>query len=249
MFVDGKGNEINGWSAAVIRIQRVHERRRWVTRDLGPMTWADGFDYKGKKRPHLHVLVLITGLEEYGPFVLTMKGSAEMKWFGAGMFKGEGVEEEIRATFIASANRIVAQARKAAGKKKSKKGYHYMAFSVPVGVKWVTTGKGKTEKTAPEFVEVGLGDDTTMVIVPNVVPDEEAELSNQMDAEQLAPFMAAKDAYYKAIEVFEDFKEWKAAWDDIEAVKQSAEDDAHEEEADSVGMEETDAVELDDLDL
>jgi len=237
---------VEGFSAKTIDVRILYMRRRWLKKgdERGAVTWGEGFDLREQGvglRSHMQVLVLVKGLESYGPFILTMKGSAQMAFSSAGMWRGSGILDTVRSTLLASANKLAAR---------KGKGFHYMAVYAPVGVEFVEKGKGKKKEVAPNFIEMGRGDDTTFLVVPTVVWPADVEPGHEMSADELSPFFQPQDTYSQAIELYKDAetKSWAEEWDNAETV----DGEHHEEPAaveDEAEEEEEPATPFDDDDL
>jgi hypothetical protein len=227
-----KAGKVEGWSIRTLEARLIRSRRRWIKtgNESGALTWNAGFDFRqegGKARAHLQVIALPRGLEKYGPFTLTMKGSAQMAWYGVGAWRGEGVLESIRSTLVASGNKLA---------NSKGKGFHYMAFYAPIGVTYIEEGKGKSKQTVPNFIEMGQGSDTTFVVVPSVVYPDDFDAGPEMTAEHVAPFMQPRETYAQATELFAEYEDWSKEWDDEDGVG-SNDEPAHTDDAEEVKAE------------
>ena len=145
-------------------------------------------------------LVLIKGLEESGPFVLTLKGSGAMAF--ESFRDKDAVLSRFANTVIRAANAASDAAAKKAGNGGGKR-WPYRAF-------WLPVGAARDEKGAPIYVEVGKGSNTTNVVLPAALglPDK----PEQVD---LKRFYVGGDLLTRVNELYDASAEWRAAWENI----------------------------------
>ena len=191
-------------------ISVIAERRRWeVAADNGPRQVFPWDKYDAAKAaapvggsPHgrNQYLVLVKGLEEAGPFVLTMKGAAS-KAFES--FRDQGaVLSRFANTVIRAANAASDAAAKKANKAGGKK-WAYRAF-------WLPLGAARDAKGEPVYTEVGKPPKTSKLVLPIALglPDK----AEQVD---LKRFYVGNDLLTKVNELYDASADWRGAWDNI----------------------------------
>ena len=160
------GADEDGYWKREAALSIIAERKRWeVAPDNGPrqvFPW-DKFDAakaagNGSKTPHgrNQYLVLVKGLEEIGPFVLTLKGA------GAQAFESYRDANAVLSRFANTVIRAANAASDAAAKQANKSGgkrWPYRAF-------WLPVGAVRDEKGNPIYKEVGKAPNTTNVVLP-----------------------------------------------------------------------------------
>jgi hypothetical protein len=192
------GSELAGLYAQQMTFSVINMRKRWRATD-GQRTayFAWGWDeYEkavaeyGRATSQIHVQVMIKGLEEFSPFVITMSGSAAMAFEGSR--KSAGVLTRFQATVVAAANAAT-------------RGYRwpYRAF-------WLTVAAATDGKGRPQFTEVGKGKNTTHVVLPVAVG-----LPGDLKGVDLDQFALDKAQFLQAQALFGESMDWKAAWDNI----------------------------------
>jgi hypothetical protein len=187
----------------------IAERRRWeVVATNGPrqvFPW-DKYDAakeaaNGKKaHGRNQYLVIVKGLEEAGPFVLTMKGAAS-KAFES--FRDQNaVLSRFSNTVIRAANAASDAAAKKVNKPAGKK-WAYRAF-------WLPVGAARDEKGEPIYTEVGKAPETSKLVLPVALglPDK----AEQVDIKR---FFVGKDLLTVVNDIYEATADWRGAWDNI----------------------------------
>ena len=193
------GSETEGFYAPSISFSNIRDRKRWeVTtgskRYLYSWTDYDEAIKTGRASGRTHMLVLIKGLEDKGPFTLTLKGIAAMAVEGTRQQAG-ALQQFVR-TVIRRANDDLKKA-------KVNKRLPYRAF-------WLTVGCPIDDKKAPVFTTVGSGEDSSNLSLP--VP---YGLPKKAEEVNLADFYVGQELYEQANKIYDDNEEWANAWASI----------------------------------
>lgn len=174
-LVHRNGASTDGYALRDIEIAVLRLRHRWLAEVKGQVQKFPWKSYdqacaasdKGSATGHTQVAVMIRGLEHYGIFVLTMKGSAGKAWTGI---------------IIDFAKRVVHTADSIVAAKGKKNKFACRAF-------WLKIGPKRKADGAPDFETVGK-DKATSVVTPPVLlgvsekPDE-AEIAKLFVGETL----------------------------------------------------------------
>ncbi len=203
------GQEEEGYWKREAALSIVAERKRWEINpaDGQRQTFAwSGFEKakeaNGGKSPssRTHYLVLVKGLEQVGPFVLTMKGAAGAAF--ESYRDANSVISRFANTVIAAANAASDAAAKSAGKPAGKR-WAYRAF-------WLPVGANRNEKGEPIYKEVGKAPNTTNVVLPIALglPDKAAQV-------ELKRFSVGADLLNVVNALFDSSAEWRTAWENI----------------------------------
>jgi hypothetical protein len=230
----GNGSVVDGFWRREIAVSVVTARKRWeVWSDSGGtevFAWDKYDDAKDAGRPsgRTHALVMVKGLEEAGPFVLTLRGMSAMA------FEGTRSQNGALTLFANTVLKAANAASDAAAKKDGGRGgkrWPYRAFWLPVGADRDAKGK-------PEFTEVGKGKDTSYLVLP--VP---LGLPDKADGVDLGKFYVGAELLGEVNELWTEAEEsWTHAWDTISeedrtiGTSQST-DDADEDDAPAVDEE------------
>jgi hypothetical protein len=218
------------WWKREIAVAVIAQRKRWeVAAETGPrkvFPW-NAFDKAkeaGRPSGRTHFLVLVKGLEEAGPIVLTLKGVAGRAF--EDYRDSKSVITKFSNTVIRAANSASDAAAKKAGKAAGKK-WAYRAF-------WLPTGAARDDKGEPVFTEVGSGKDTKKCCLPIALglPDK----PEQVD---LKRFYVGNDLLAFVNALYDSSVEWRTAWENIKpgttegngeaaAVEERAEKDAED---------------------
>jgi hypothetical protein len=150
-WIHDGGDETEGFWMRDLELSVIHSRKRWEVSDGGRRSnfaWNDYDRAKevGNPASRTHFLVIIKGMEDLGPFVVTLKGSAGMHFEGTRTVSG--ALTHFARTVIAAANKMT---------KKGK--WPYRAF-------WLKVGAARDNAGAPVFTKVGSGDKTSNVVIP-----------------------------------------------------------------------------------
>lgn len=205
-------------------ISIIAERKRWEINENGQrrtFPW-NAFDKakegNGGRNPssRTQYLVLVKGLEDLGPFVLTMKGAAGAAFES---YRDAGsVISRFTNTVIRAANNASDAAAKKANKPAGKR-WAYRAF-------WLPFGAARDEKGAPIYKEVGKAPNTTNVVLPVALglPDKPEQV-------ELKRFYVGNDLLTKVNEIYDTSADWRSAWANmkpgsVEGQPEAAEDHA-----------------------
>ena len=231
------GSEDDVWWKREIAVSIVAQRKRWeVTPETGPrLTFAwNAFDKAkeaGRPSGRTHFLVLVKGMEEAGPFVLTLKGSAGRAF--EDYRDAKSVITKFSNTVIRAANNASDAAAKKAGKPTGKR-WAFRAF-------WLPVGAARDDKGEPVFVEVGSGKETKKCCLPVALglPDK----PEQVD---LKRFYVGNDMLAVVNALHDTSAEWRTAWENIKpgsveggdaaAVEERAEKDAEDAALAATGL-------------
>ena len=206
-FESGASEE--GYWKREAAISVIAERRRWeVAADNGPRQVFPWDKYDAAKAAgngsgahgRNQYLVLVKGLEDLGPFVLTMKGAAS-KAFES--FRDQNaVLSRFANTVIRAANAASDAAAKKQGKAGGKK-WAYRAF-------WLPVGAARDAKGEPIYTEVGKPPKTSKLVLPVALglPDK----PEQVD---LKRFYVGNDLLTKVNELYDASADWRGAWENI----------------------------------
>lgn len=211
-WVHANGDETEGYYTRELELAVIRTRERWEVYTGNTRlnyAWSDFEKAKAEGRPsgRAHHLVVIKGLEELGPFVLTLKGVAGMYFTGTGKVKGALTDFD--RTVLRAAN----DKAKAAGKKGS---FPRRAFWLPVGAQ--RDGKGQ-----PVFTEFGRGNDSSHLVMPVALG-----LPEKAEEVDLNEYYVGSDNLARFSELYTEHEEWANAWDDI---KPGSSDERAEEAA------------------
>jgi len=196
------GSATDGFFRRDIEIALVHMRRRWVatnkaTKETRVFPW-DAYDQAsefGRAAGRTHILVYIRGLEECGPFILTMSSSGGKAFVGSR--KEEGVIGRFKRMVIAPANSL--------NKKRGVKAlWPYRAF-------WLQVGPKRKGDGAPEFDTAGQGTDAVQVTVPVLIGAHE-----KMSEAEIRALFVGRDLLMEMTEQYTATDPWARAWDEIE---------------------------------
>jgi len=226
------GTEEEGYWKRELALSIVAERKRWEIAPNGgqrqTFAWT-GFEKakeaNGGKSPasRTHYLVIVKGLEETGPFVLTMKGAAGAAF--ESYRDANSVISRFANTVIAAANTSSDAAAKKQGKPSGKR-WAYRAF-------WLPVGANRNDKNEPIYKEVGKAPNTTNVVLPVALglPDKAAQVD-------LKRFYVGNDLLAFVNALFDQSSDWRTAWENIKpgaieggdaaAVEERAEKDAED---------------------
>lgn len=211
-WVHDSGDETEGFYARDLELSVINSRKRWeVQAGDGRrynFAWTDYDKAKemGNPSSRTHFLVLAKGMEDLGPLVVTLKGSAGMYFEGTRTVAG--ALTKFSRTVIAAANKLT---------KKGK--WPYRAF-------WLKVGADRTDDGAPNFTKVGSGDKSSNVVIPVAL-----DLPDKPEKVNLNDLYVGDETLALVNEVYTDNAEWAAAWNNIEPGSSDADADKPEEEA------------------
>lgn len=198
------GAEDEGFYRREIAASIIAMRKRWEVADGSlrrSFAWSDYEIAKTIGRPssRTHVLALVKGLEESGPVILTLKGSAAMAF--EGMRQQAGALTQFTATVIQAANKASELAAKKAGQRSAKR-WPYRAFWLPVGAARSANGE-------PIFIEVGRDKSTSRVVLPVALG-----LPARADDVRLGAFYIGNELLARVNDLWAEAEaNWTHAWD------------------------------------
>lgn len=213
-MITRKGDEIEGFWRPELTMSVIVGRKRWVVNQGDTSINFGERDYNtakehGRPTGHHQYVVLLKDAVELGPFCLTLKGNAG-KYFDRGDNKYPGVLAELVRTDIALANQLT---------KKQGLRWPYRAF-------WLTVGPNADAKGEPVFITVGSGTDTSNIIIPRPVG-----MPEKPSMDHLSEVGIERDFLTSTINpIFEDNKEWAAAWNNIKPGSSDTGETDHSEE-------------------
>ncbi len=203
------GEMTEGFFANALKIAVLHYRRSWrifvgdrqqfFTWDQYDEAKAAGALVSTTPTGRLQVLGVIKGLEDIGPMMLTVKGSAS-----AALAPGRGIMGEFKRLVLDKAAKM---ARKAGRKIK---GYPRHLFWMPVGAE-------RDAKGLPVFTKVGQGDHSKQVVLPALIGVD----SNTNPGEL---FVGGENAR-AFTELWDETEPWATAWDEFAVAEDIATSD------------------------
>lgn len=201
------GAEEDGFWRRELAVAVIAQRQRWeviddTTRKVFPWKNYDAAKAAGKASGRTHALVLVKGLEDVGPMILTLKGMAALGFTGS--TKSGGALTTFSQTVITAANK----ASEAAAKKNGQHGanrWPWRAFWLPVGADREANGE-------PHFTEVGRGNATTRVVLPVALG-----LPAKPEGVQLNRFYIGNALLTVVNELYDEAEAgWTHAWDALQ---------------------------------
>ena len=170
-------------------------RKKWEIVDGDTrMAWAWNWDNfalakeHGSPKTRFHGLVAVKGAEGVGPFILTLRGVAQMNFEGA----RDSVMNKFFQAVITPANAL------------TKSQTPYRVFWMPVGAKQDAKGE-------PAFEKFGTGSDTSHLVMPALIG-----IPAKGDKALLDRLYVGDDKLPIFNEMYEAAKEWIVAWDTLE---------------------------------
>lgn len=187
----------------------IAERRRWeVAGDNGPrqvFLWGK-YDAAKAAAPsgkapsgRNQYLVLVKGLEDAGPFVLTMKGAAAQAF--ESYRDGKAVLSRFSNSVIRAANNASDVAAKKNGKPTGKR-WPFRAF-------WLPVGAARDAQGEPTYIEVGKTD-KSKVVIPMALG-----LPDKPEAVELKKYYVGNVLLDRVNELYEASAAWREAWDNL----------------------------------
>lgn len=195
------GSTTDGYYAERMTISVIRDRQRWEVNDERErrtlnFAWKDYEKAKavGAPRGRSHVLVLIKELESFGPFCLTLRGTAGLHFNGSQKVKG--VLTSFDATVLRAANEML----KKAGKKNL----------MPRRAFWLTVGIQVDAKNTPVFTKVGEGDKSKQVNLPVAIglPEKHTDVD-------LNTVYVGRALLDETERIYKEADPWAKAWDEI----------------------------------
>ena len=199
------GGEVEGWYAPQITLMHIARRRRWEVKDSNMnFAWKDSKAAKaaGSMRGHQQSLIIVKGLEDFGPFCLSMRGHTQMAFNGDMEYATSGCLSSFKRTVIQKANDVT---RDATAKGVKAAVWDYYGF-------WLTVGAAVGSDGEPMFFEVGKGNKTSKVVLP--VPIGLPSTAAEVDLNQ---YFVGPDMLHLARTTLDMVKAegWLHGWDNL----------------------------------
>lgn len=201
------GKKSPGYHTEQLTFSLVNFRERWEIKE-GDKTFYYPYDWKewnkakeahGKNpKSRIHCYIVVKGMENFGPFIITFGGSSAMAFKGTKKMGG--------------ALTLFEETVKAAAKTLTNKLWPNRAF-------WLTITTAKDAQGAALFTKVGEGKDSSYVCLPTAVglPDAKVfadSLKNKtLDLNAfLDKFSIQRDVFGYIQNLYTDSVEWRNAW-------------------------------------
>ena len=204
-YSHGEKETVGFWRRE-LAISVIAMRKRWEVTVEGSrfptlFPWDAYEQAKSYGRPsgRTHALILVKGLEELGPFVLTLKGTAAMAFEGGR--NSPSVITAFAQTVIRRADMESDAAARKAGKPTGQR-WPFRCF-------WLPVGAARDAKGEPVFTQVGQGANTINLVLPMALG-----LPEKAENVQLGRFYVGADLLAKTNELFAEAQAsgWLDAW-------------------------------------
>lgn len=197
----GPDNETDGFYIRDLSLSLIRLRRRWELYDNGQRSMFAWSDYDaakaiGRATGRAHWLVLIKGLEEAGPFCITLRGMAAVYFFNP---------RNSPRSAVGNFDNVILRAANDKVKKAGHKGL------MPRRAFWLPVGAARDGAGAPHFIEVGSGADSSHMVVPVAMglPEKPGDVD-------LAQYYVGPELVHRTQQIWQETAEWATAWDNIE---------------------------------
>lgn len=194
------GGETAGFARRDVTVSILQQRHCWMVQDGDRsqfFAWDKYDEAKaiGAPRGKTQVLVVVKGLEDVGPIVLTMRGSV-----------GQAFSEGGRAGVLGAFNNcVIKPANLMAAQRKIKARWAFRAF-------WLTVGPRREANGDPKFDTVGQGNASSQVTLPTALGLKD----KPADADIRAAYVG-RELLEQINEVHGQTLDWKAAWNEMAA--------------------------------
>jgi hypothetical protein len=152
----------------------------------------------------LHVLVVVRGLEDMGPFVLTMRGSIS-KAFSPSR-KEDTIINQVQRLILRPANALAHKAGKS-------NNWALYAF-------WLTVGPKRDDKGQPVYEAVGREGQQSYVTLPTLLG-----ATDKMTSQQIGALFVGRENVQAFAQHYRDAEEWQTAFDGMDLASQTTDDD------------------------
>lgn len=196
-------NETDGFYIRDLTFSVIRNRQRWEVYDESSgqrsmFAWSD-YDTAsaaGRASGRAHWLIVVKGLEEHGPFILTLRGMAGMYFYN---------RRNSPRSVVGAFDAVVIRAANDAIKKSGRRAL------MPRRAFWLTVGADRDDKSAPRFTEVGSGNAKSSMVMPVGlgIPEKPAQVT-------LGEWFVGKELLNRLNTLWDETVEWGAAWDNIE---------------------------------
>lgn len=196
-------NDTDGFWARSLNLSVVRARQRWEvyneqTKRRTMYAWSDYDEAAkaGRVSGRAHWLVLVKGMEEFGPLCITLRGMASL-YFHNKRNNPKSAVGQFEATVIRAANDAV--------KKAGRSGL------MPRRAFWLPVGASQNDAGDPVFIEVGSGSDTSQMVVPMALglPEKAKDVD-------LSAYFVGPELLKKTSDIWQETEAWAKAWDEIE---------------------------------
>ena len=210
------GSETVGYYKRDITVIAVTVRERWQVRVDGEQPLLVGYDRRNKSAKwdafataktygnpsgRLQVLVLLKGMEDFGPLVLTLGGSVAMSFYNER--GGDSVLGNFFKTILAAANAKSDAAARAAGRKGGKKW--------PVRAFFLSVGPAREANGTAVYTEVGQKGASSWVTLPVALG-----LPGRGEEVDLNKWYVGNSMFANVNELHEEAETgWARAWDTL----------------------------------
>ncbi len=205
------GGETEGFFTQTLTFAFLRMRQCWRVKDVSgrdrqfPYREYEQAQAMGTPRGKTQLLVVVKGLEQIGPVVLTVKGTTAAALVGR---KGDSIFRQFDLHVRQVANRIVRKA----GKKSQ---FPWLAF-------WMTVGPALDGKGQPIFVKVGDGDASSRVTLPALIGVHE-----KMNPDEIGKLLVGNDNITIFSTYWKEAESWAHAWDQSQVPDEIVENDNH----------------------
>jgi len=215
-LVHGDGSETEGFYSRDITVIAVTVRERWQVRMEDEQPLLFGYDRRNKSGKwdtfaaakaygnpsgRLQVLVLLKGMEDFGPFVLTLGGSVAMAFHNER--GGDSVLGNFFKTILAAANAKSDEAARKAGRKTGKKW--------PVRAFYLSVGPAREANGTAIYTEVGQKGASSYVTLPTALG-----LPGRGEEVDLNKWYVGNNRFATVNELYEESETgWARAWDTL----------------------------------
>ena len=189
------------WLCKDIAVSMVRSRKCWTVFD-GQTTqyfaWNqyDAAKAAGHPRGKLQVLVFVKGLEEHGPFMLTLRGSF-----------ARNLTDEVLPLFN---KYVLGPANATNAKRNIHSKFPYRAF-------WLTIGPMHKADGAPHFTEMGQKPNSSMVVLPVALG-----LHDKLTMADLGAMFVGKDLLASGTALYQEAEGWATALEQAAPVTEQA---------------------------
>ncbi len=215
------GEQTLGYGAEGLHFSVLQTRNRWeVYEESGQrkvFAW-NGYDTAkqyGRPSGRLHMLVVVKGLEKYGPHIVTLRGMT-----GAAITKRNGILHQYADKVLKAANMASLEHSKANGTEAKR--WPRRLFWMPLSSQ---RKQGSWEE--PVFSTVGQGQNTSQITYPALVG-----VPQSFEEVDLNKYFVGADLMDSLTDLQTETEAWSHEWDSLEAGITAAEADGYAEKQD-----------------
>ena len=207
-MIHRNGEQTAGYAAEGLHFGVLQTRQRWeVYEDNGQrrvFAWS-GFETAkqyGRPSGRLHMLVIVKGLETYGPHIVTLRGMT-----GAAVTKRGGIIHQFSDKVLKAANIASVEAAQKDNAGTAPMRWPRRMFYMPI-----SSQRSPKDWAVPTFSTVGSGNNTSQVTYPALVGIpatwEEVDLNKYFVGEEMMDTMN---------NLYSETDAWAHEWDSLEA--------------------------------